>query len=97
MDNHERRKHERISKSDLPFIFKTLLVDVGMSVHVPADTIDVSTTGIGMNLSLPQGIPTKIDHISLFSSDNIHEFSGRIVHAERLKEDQYRVGVALKI
>jgi hypothetical protein len=96
MDNQERRKYERISKTDLPLVFKTLLVDLGESVHVPADTVDVSTTGIGVSLSLPQGVPVRMDQIALHSSDNTHEFSGQIVHAERLREDQYRLGVVLR-
>ena len=96
MNRSEKRKFERIPNDDLPTTFKTLKVDVGEHKNLNAKTVDVSTTGIGVFLSVHPEVTDKIDKIVLHSSDKQHKFSGQIVHTKKLKEDQYRVGVKLK-
>ncbi len=96
MDTKEKRKFERIPKYDLPSTFKSLSVDVGEHKHLNADTMDVSTNGVGVFLSLTTDILEKIDQIVLYSSDNRYKFSGKVVHLMKLKKDYYRMGIELK-
>ena len=96
MDTKEKRKFERIPNDDLPSTFKSLFVDVGEHKHLNADTMDVSTNGIGVFLSLTTDILEKIDQVMLYSSDNRYKFSGKVVHLMKLKEDYYRMGIELK-
>ena len=96
MNIKEKRKYERIPNNDLPSTFKNLSVDVGEHKHLNADTMDVSTNGIGVFLSLPNEILSKIDQVVLYSSDNRCKFSGKVVHFFKLKEDYYRMGIELK-
>jgi exoribonuclease II len=96
MNTKEKRKFERIPNDDLPVIFKNLLVDIGEHKNLNAETVDVSTTGIGVHLSLPSGILDRIDQVVLHSADNRYKFSGQIVNVMKLREDYYRLGVVLK-
>lgn len=96
MNTKEKRKFERIPNDDLPVIFKNLLVDIGEHKNLNAETVDVSTTGIGVHLSLPSGILDRIDQVVLHSADNRYKFSGQIVNVMKLRENYYRLGVVLK-
>ena len=96
MDTKEKIKFERIPNDELPSTFKSLDVDVGEHKHLNADTMDVSTNGVGVFLSLTTNIPEKIDQVMLYSSDNRYQFSGKVVHLMKLKEDYYRMGIELK-
>ncbi len=96
MNAKEKRKFERIPNDDLPSIFKNLSVDIGEHKNLNAETVDVSTTGIGVYLSLPPGILDRIDQVILHSSDSRYKFSGQIVNVRKLRKDYYRLGVVLK-
>jgi hypothetical protein len=95
MNANEKRKHERIPNDDLPKRFQNLYADVGVYKHLNAETLDVSTSGVGVNLYLPQKALEKLHQISLYSSNNQHEFSGKIVNVKKLREDYYRVGIVI--
>ena len=96
MKTKEKRRFERIPCDDLPSTFKNLSIDVGEHKHLNADTMDVSTNGVGVFLSLPTESLEKNDQVVLYSSDNRYKFSGKVVHLIKLKEDYYRMGIELK-
>ena len=96
MYTKEKRKFERIPTDDLPSTFKNLSVDVGEHKQFNADTMDVSTNGVGVLMSLPTDVLKKNDQVVLYSSDNRYKFSGKVVHLMKLKKDYYRMGIELK-
>ena len=92
----EKRKFERIPYAELPSTFQKLLADIGGHRNLNAETIDMSTIGIGVELSLSPDILEQIDHIELYSHDNRYRFSGQITRAEKISDRHYRLGVLLK-
>jgi hypothetical protein len=96
MNAKEKRKFERIPNNDLPIRFQNLYADVGIYKHLNAETLDVSTTGVGVNLYLPEKALRSLHQITLYSENNQYEFSGQIVNVQKLHEDYYRVGIVLQ-
>ena len=96
MSKVEKRSFERIPNSDLPNTFKSLLIDIGKRKNLNAETVDVSTTGVGVTLSLSPKLLKEEDRIVLHSSDHRYEFLGQIVNVQKLRKDLYRLGVVLK-
>ena len=95
MSSDEKRSFERIPNGDLPIIFRSLLIDIGEHKNLYAETVDVSTTGVGITLSLSPTILEEENHIILHSSDQRYKFRGHIVHVKKLSEELYRLGVVL--
>ncbi len=95
MNTKEKRKYERIPNNDLPKRFQNLYADVGVYKHLNVETLDVSTTGLGVNLYLPKKALKKLHQITLYSSNNQHEFSGKVVNVKKLRDDYYRVGIII--
>lgn len=96
MSKVEKRSFERIPNRDLPNTFKSLLIDIGKRKNLNAETVDVSTTGVGVTLSLSPKLLKEEDRIVLHSSDHRYEFLGQIVNVQKLRKDLYRLGVVLK-
>jgi hypothetical protein len=96
MGVQEKRSFERIPHDDLPHIFKTLLIDIGDHRNLHAETVDISTSGIGVYLSVPPDFVYGTDQIVLHSSDNRYKFAGQIVNVKKLKNDQFRLGVVFE-
>jgi hypothetical protein len=96
MSKLEKRSFERIPNSDLPNIFKSLLIDIGDRKNLCAETVDVSTTGVGVTLSLSPKLLKGEERIVLHSSDRRHEFLGQIVNVKKLPKDRYRLGIVLQ-
>lgn len=96
MSKDEKRSFERIPNSDLPNTFKSLLIDIGKRKNLNAETVDVSTTGVGVTLSLSPKLLKGEDRIVLHSSDHRYKFLGNIVNVKKLRKDLYRLGVVLK-
>jgi hypothetical protein len=95
MSGKEQRAFERIPNDDLPIIFRSLLIDIGEHKNLCADTVDVSTTGVGITLPLSPEILEGESHIVLHSSDQRYKFRGHIVHVEKLSDELYRLGIVL--
>ena len=96
MEEQDKRSFERIPHDDLPHIFKKLLIDIGDHKNLNAETVDVSTSGIGIYLSVPPDFVYGTDQIVLLSSDNRYKFTGHIVNVKKLQNDQFRLGVVLE-
>jgi hypothetical protein len=96
MQNSEKRQFERIPHAELPATFKKLLADIGDNRSLNAETIDISTMGIGVNLTFGPDMLDQVDHIELYSHDNRYRFSGRITRAEKIGDRHYRLGVLLQ-
>ena len=95
MSKDEKRSFERIPNSDLPIIFRSLLIDIGEHKNLCAETLDVSTTGVGITLPLSPKILKGENHIILHSSDQRYKFRGHIVHVRKLSEKLFRLGIVL--
>jgi hypothetical protein len=95
MSGKDQRSFERIPNTDLPIIFRSMLVDIGEHKNICAETVDVSTTGVGLTLSLSPEILEGQSHIILHSSDQRYKFRGQIVHVEKLSDGFYRLGIVL--
>jgi len=96
MNMKEKRLFERIPNNDLPKRFHILYADVGVYKHLNAETLDVSTTGVGVNIYLPKKALRSLHQITLYSDNNQYEFSGKIVNIKKLEDDYYRVGIVLQ-
>ncbi len=96
MEVREKRSFERIPHEDLPDIFRTFLIDIGDHRNLNAETVDVSTSGIGIYLSVPPDFVYGTDQIVLHSSDNRYKFAGQIVNVKKLRNDRFRLGVILE-
>ena len=95
MPKDENRSFERIPNSDLPIIFRSLLIDIGENKNLCAETVDVSTTGVGITLSLSPKTLEGENHIILHSSDQRYKFRGHIVHVKKLSKELFRLGIVL--
>ena len=96
MANEEKRVFERIPNRDLPIIFRSMLIDIGKHKNLCAETVDVSTTGVGITISLSPEILEGESHIILHSSDQRYKFRGQIVHIKKLPDDLFRLGIVLE-
>ena len=96
MANEEKRVFERIPNRDLPIIFRSMLIDIGEHKNLCAETVDVSTTGVGITISLSPEILEGESHIILHSSDQRYKFRGQIVHIKKLPDDLFRLGIVLE-
>jgi hypothetical protein len=96
MANEEKRIFERIPNRDLPIIFRSMLIDIGKHKNLCAETVDVSTTGVGITISLSPEILEGESHIILHSSDQRYKFRGDIVHIKKLPDDLFRLGIVLE-
>jgi len=96
MANEEKRVFERIPNRDLPIIFRSMLIDIGKHKNLCAETIDVSTSGVGITISLSPEILEGESHIILHSSDQQHKFRGEIAHVKKLPDDLFRLGIVLE-
>ena len=96
MANEEKRIFERIPNRDLPVIFRSMLIDIGEHKNLCAETVDVSTTGVGITISLSPEILEGESHIILHSSDQQYKFRGQIVHIKKLPDDLFRLGIVLE-
>lgn len=96
MANEEKRVFERIPNRDLPIIFRSMLIDIGEHKNLCAETVDVSTSGVGITISLSPEILKGESHIILHSSDQRYKFRGEIVHIKKLPDDLFRLGIVLE-
>jgi hypothetical protein len=96
MANEEKRVFERIPNRDLPIIFRSMLIDIGEHKNLCAETVDVSTSGVGITISLSPEILEGERHIILHSSDQRYKFRGEIVHIKNLPDDLFRLGIVLE-
>ncbi len=96
MNTKDKRQFERIPNNDLPKRFQNLFADLGVYKHLNVETLDVSTTGVGVNLYLPKKALRSLHQITLYSENNQYEFSGKIVNMQKLQEDYYRLGIVLQ-
>ena len=96
MANEEKRVFERIPNRDLPIIFRSMLIDIGEHKNLCAETVDVSTSGVGITISLSPEILKGENHIILHSSDQRYKFRGEIVHIKKLPDDLFRLGIVLE-
>ena len=72
-----------------------MLIDIGEHKNLIAETVDVSTTGVGITLSISSKFLEGESHITLHSSDQKYKFIGDIVHVKKLSEELYRLGIVL--
>jgi hypothetical protein len=89
---HERRKSIRLKKAELPEVLREFIIKIGTNDEVRAETVDASTSGMGLSINLTKNRIEPKDPIIIHSLDNRFEFTGEIVYKNK-KTDKYILGV----